>query len=132
MRVVAENARPSDAVGAPVSATHPDGLKITYSLSGTDASRFTVDEETGQIRVREGVELTLGSTYTVNLTATDSAGFGAIIIVVIGVTEATHHRYDLNRSGTIERDEIIAAVADYFDGLITKDEVIELLNLYFA
>ena len=37
-RAVAENARPGDAVGDPVSATHPDELEITYSLSGADAS----------------------------------------------------------------------------------------------
>ena len=115
-----------------MSATHPDGLEITYSLSGADASLFSVDEETGQIGVREGVELALGTTYTVNLTATDSAGFGAIIIVMIEVAEATHHAYDLNRNGKIDRDEIIKAIGDYFDREITKGEVIELIRLYFA
>ena len=131
-RPVAENARPGDAVGDPVSATHPDELEITYSLSGTDAASFTVDEETGQISVKEGIDLTIGRTYTVNLTATDSAGFGAIIIVMIEVAAATHHAYDLNRNGVIDRDEIIKAVGDYFDGEITKDTVIELIRLYFA
>ena len=131
-REVAENARPGDAVGVPVPATHPDDLEITYSLSGTDAASFTVDEETGQIQVKEGVELELGQTLTLNLTATDSAGFGAIIIVAIEVVEAMHHRYDANRNGNIERDEVIAAVKDYFDGEIDKDEVIELIKLYFA
>ncbi len=130
-RAVATNARPGDAVGEPVSATHPDELEIAYSLSGTDASLFTVDEETGQIRVQEGVNLTIGITYTVNLTATDSAGFGAIIIVTIEVVEATHHHYDLNRNGVIERDEVIAAVKDYFDGEMSREEVIELIKLYF-
>ena len=131
-REVAENALPGDAVGVPVPATHPDDLEITYSLSGTDAASFTVDEETGQIQVKEGVELELGQTLTLNLTATDSAGFGAIIIVAIEVVEAMHHRYDANRNGNIERDEVIAAVKDYFDGDISKDEVIELIKLYFA
>ena len=131
-REVAENARPGDAVGVPVPATHPDDLEITYSLSGTDAASFTVDEETGQIQVKEGVELELGQTLTLNLTATDSAGFGAIIIVAIEVVEAMHHRYDANRNGNIERDEVIAAVKDYFDGEIDKDEVIDLIKLYFA
>ena len=130
-RAVAANARAGDAAGEPVSATHPDDLEITYTLSGTDAASFSVDEETGQIRVKEGVGLTIGMTYTVNLTATDSAGFGAIIIVMIEVTEDMHHRYDLNGNGVIERDEVIAAVADYFDGDITKGEVIELVKLYF-
>ena len=78
------------------------------------------------------MDLALGTTYSVNLTATDSAGFGAIIIVMIEVAEATHHPYDLNRNGVIERDEIIKAIGDYFAGEITKGEVIELIRLYFA
>ena len=130
-RAVAENARPGDAVGDPVSATHPDELEVAYSLSGADASLFSVDVETGQIMVREGVDLTLGNTYTINLTATDSDGFGAIIIVNIAVTEASFSSYDLNGNHRIERDEVIKAVADYFRGLITKEEVIEVIKLYF-
>ena len=131
-RGVAGNARGGDAVGEPVLATHPDDLEIAYSLSGTDAASFTVDEETGQIRVMEGVELVVGNTYSVNLTATDSAGFGAIIIVMIEVAEAAFHRYDLDGSGTIERHEVIAAIGDYFAGLIPKGEVIEVVKLYFG
>ena len=80
----------------------------------------------------EGVELVVGSTYSVNLTATDSAGFGAIIIVMIEVAEAAFHRYDLDGSGTIERHEVIAAIGDYFAGLIHKDGVIEVVKLYFS
>ena len=130
-RAVTENARPGDAVGDPVSATHPDELEITYSLSGTDAASFAVDEETGQISVKEGMDLTIGMTYTINLTATDSAGFGAIIIVTIEVSEASFGRYDLNGNNKIERDEVIRAVSDYFNATIEKDEVIELIKLYF-
>ena len=130
-RELPENAAPGDAVGDPVAATHQDELAITYSLSGTDASKFTVEEHTGQLRVREGVALILASTFTVNLTATDSAGFGAIIIVDIEVIEPTLSPYDLNDNGVIERDEVIEAVADYFAGEIEKDEVIELIKLYF-
>ena len=131
-RAVAENARAGDGVGEPVAASHPDDLAITYSLSGADASLFSVDEETGQITVREGVDLALGTTYTVNLTATDSAGFGAIVIVMIEVTEASFSPYDLNGNLRIERDEVVAAIKDYFDGAITKGDVIELIKLYFA
>ena len=131
-RAVAANARPGDAVGEPVSATHPDELVIAYTLSGTDAASFAVDEETGQIRVKEGVDLTIGRTYTINLTATDSAGFGAIIIVMIEVTEASFSPYDRNGNDSIERDEVIMAVADYFKGSIDKEDVIEVIKLYFA
>ena len=51
---------------------------------------------------------------------------------MIEVAEATHHAYDLNRNGVIDRDEIIKAIGDYFDREITKGEVIELIRLYFA
>lgn len=126
-----DNAGAGDAVGEPVNATHPEDEGITYSLSGADAKVFTVDEETGQVRVREGVSLTLGDTYTVNLTATDESGTGAIIIVDITVAEAPHHRYDANRNGSIERGEVIAAIRDYFDGETERDEIVELIKLYF-
>ena len=133
-RSVSLNAKEGDAVGDPILAAHQDDLEITYSLSGVDAAQFTVDEQTGQIRVREGATLDrgVGESYTVNLTATDSAGIGAIIAVVLEVAEVSHHSYDLNRNGTIERDEVVAAVKDYFDGLITKDDLIELVKMYFA
>ena len=130
-REVYDTAAPGDAVGDPVVATHQDDLAITYSLSGTDASKFTVDEQTGQLRVREGVTLVLASTFTVNLTATDSAGFGAIIIVNIVVIETPYHDYDKNKNGRIDRDEVLAGVSDYFAGDIEKEEVIELITLYF-
>ena len=131
-RPLEENARPGDAVGDPVAATHPQNSEITYSLSGTDAARFTVDEETGQIRLGQAIPLELGQTYTVNLTGTDSGGTGAIIIVDIVVAEAAFHRYDLNKNGSIEKDEVLAAVADYFAARIEKPLVLEVVSLYFA
>ena len=131
-RPLAVNARPGDAVGNPVAATHPNDDAVTYSLSGADAALFTVDEETGQVRLAQGATLEVGQTYTVNLTATDSAGFGSIIIVMVEVTESAFSYYDVNGNDKIERDEVIMAVKDYFNDLMTKDEVIELIKLYFA
>ena len=131
-RPLALNAQPGDAVGDPVAATHPEDSPITYSLSGADAALFTVDAETGQIQLGAGVSLELGHTYTVNLTATDSSGTGAIIIVDIEVVEGLFDPYDLNRNGIIEKDEVIKAVSDYFAGLIEKAEVLEIVSRYFA
>ena len=131
-RPLAVNAGVGDAVGEPVAATHPNDDDVTYSLSGANASLFTVDEETGQIRLGQAVTLELGQTYTVNLTATDSTGTGAIIIVVIEVAEPTTHRYDLDGNGSFEKSEVIKAVADYFAGLIDKEEVLAILSAYFA
>ena len=127
-RILVVTAQAGTAVGGPVAATHPDDLAMTYALSGTDATIFTVDEETGQIRLGQAMTLVLGQTYTVNLTATDSSGTGAIIIVVI---EVAFHPYDLDKSGTIELDEALAAVGDYFQDVITFEEVVEVVKLYF-
>ena len=131
-RLLDVTARAGDAVGDPVAATHPRNADVTYSLSGADAALFTVDEETGQIRLGQARTLALGQSFAVNLTATDSSGTGAIIIVVIEVAEAPYHRYDLNRNGSIEKDEVLEAVADYFADLIEKDEVLALVARYFA
>ena len=131
-REVFDNAASGDPVGEPVVAAQEDNLAITYSLSGTDAASFTVDEDTGQIRVSEGVSLVIDRSFTLNLTATDSAGFGAIIIVNILVVETPYHDYDANQNRVIERDEVFAAISDYFDGEILKEEVIALISLYFS
>ena len=136
-RPLAVTARAGDAVGDPVAATHPNDTDVTYALSGADAALFTVDEETGQIRLRQAIPLELGQTYTVNLTATDSSGTGAIIIVVIEVVEAAFHeaafhRYDLNKNGRIELNEALTAVGDYFRDIIDFDLAVEVVNLYFG
>ncbi len=131
-RELAVNALVGDAVGEPVAATHPNDDDVTYSLSGANATLFTVDEQTGQIRLGQAVTLALGQTYTVNVTATDSTGTGAIIIVDISVTEAGFHRYDANNNGSFEKEEVIKAVADYFAGLISKQDVLEIVIAYFG
>ena len=131
-RPLFQNARPGDAVGDPVAATHPEEDDVTYSLSGANASLFTVDEATGQIRLGAVVTLEVGRTYTVNLTATDSSGTGAIIIVAIEVTEGRRDPYDLNGNGSIEKEEVIKAIADYFANIIGKEEVVAVLARYFA
>ena len=66
------------------------------------------------------------------MTATDNTGTGAIIIVVISVTEAGFHRYDVNSNGSFEKEEVIKAVADYFAGLISKQDVLEIVAAYFG
>ena len=121
-------AQPDDAVGDPVAATHPNDDDVTYTLSGTNANLFTVDAETGQVRLGEGATLVPGQTYTVNVTATDESGASALIIVEIEVVDT----YDLNGDGAIEKEEAVNAVSDYFAGIIDKKTVVALLARYFA
>ena len=128
-RSVVVNAPSGADVGDPVTATHPNKLDITYSLRGADSALFTVDRETGQIRLGQDVSLELGRVYRVNLRAAVSTGAVATIVVAI---EAAPHQYDLNGNGAIEKNEVLKAVSDYFDLLIEKDAVLEVVSLYFA
>ena len=41
-------------------------------------------------------------------------------------------KYDANNNEVIDREEAIAAVTDYFRGIITKEETIEIIRLYFT
>ena len=41
-------------------------------------------------------------------------------------------RYDANENGVIDRGEVIAAIVDYFDERITRDETIAVIELYFS
>ena len=42
------------------------------------------------------------------------------------------NRYDANDDGIIQRDEVISAIKDYFNNLITREETIEVIKLYFS
>ena len=63
-----------------------------------------------------------------------------MIRVVSGDGQATHTytiadlgiRYDTDNDGAIERDEVIAAIRDYFNDVINREEVIGIINLYFS
>ena len=74
-REIPENSASGAAVGAAVTADDPDtGDTLTYSLSGTDASSFTIDSGTGQISVAAGTVLdyeATKNTYEVQVGVSD-------------------------------------------------------------
>ena len=80
---------PGDNVGSPVMAEDPDPNSdpLIYRLSGADAALFRV-RATGQIEVGAGTELDYEdkNTYMVTVTAEDSFGDSASIMVTIMVT----------------------------------------------
>ena len=101
-RSVAENSPTGTTVGKPVAATDigRDGRQetLTYTLTGDDASSFTIDRQTGQIRVASGATLNYDGSdspkrsYTVNVTAKDPSDTTenpsrATIEVTISVTD---------------------------------------------
>ena len=63
-RSIAENSAADANVGAAVTTTDTESDTLTYSLSGTDASSFTIDSATGQIKVGSGTSLDYESSTT--------------------------------------------------------------------
>ena len=55
-RNIAENSAKGTNVGSPVTATsNPNNYTLSHTLSGTDASDFTIDSSTGQIKVKSAL-----------------------------------------------------------------------------
>ena len=52
-----------------------------------------------------------------------------MIIVAIEVTDINHGPYDLDDNDRIVPAEVMAAISDYFKGLIDKDDVIRHIRL---
>ena len=87
-RSVAENTEPGQAIGGPETATDPDsGDTLTYSLEGTDADAFDIDEANGQLLTRDALDYETRSSYSVTVVAEDSEGASASIEVTIAVTD---------------------------------------------
>ena len=87
-RSVAENAVAGEDIGAPVEATDADeDDALTYTLSGTDAASFDIDDTTGQLMTKAALDYETRDSYTVIVTATDEAGRSDAITVTITVTD---------------------------------------------
>ncbi len=93
-RSLAENTPPDRDIGSPISATDPEGGAVTYSLSGRDASSFTIDPNNGQLRTQTGVEYNyeVQNRYSVTVEAQDEQGGRATIAVTIDITDDDNER----------------------------------------
>ncbi len=84
-RSVLENSPAGTRVGKPVTTTDPNNDPLTYSLTGTDAGNYRIDQSTGQITVAPRVMLDADSDASdeVTVTATDPAGQTGTVTVNI-------------------------------------------------
>ena len=74
-RSVDENTPMGEPVGEAIVATDEDiddGGKLAYSLQGTDASKFGIDPDTGQILVLSPLDYETKSQYEVTVTVIDN------------------------------------------------------------
>ena len=102
-------------VGAPVTATDADGDVLNYTLGGADVASFEIDQETGQITTDVALNYEGGTTsYTVTVTATDSAGGNTD-----GATDAavTITLLDVNEKPVFEAEDATATPPENIEGM---------------
>ena len=92
VRAIAENTAAGTNIGDPVTATDQDANDtLTYTLGGTDAASFTIDNTTGQLKTSASLDFETKSSYTVTLTVSDGLATDTIT-VTINVTDIDENR----------------------------------------
>jgi hypothetical protein len=122
-RSVHENTGAGENIGDPVAAMDADaGDTLEYSLGGTDAGSFDIDEDTGQLQTRAPLNYEARDTYTVTVTATDGSLTDTITvtITVLDVTETGNNApmFTVDDSVTFE----VAENGNLFIGRLTATD----------
>ena len=120
-RSVDENSAAGANVGSPVRATDRDRDTLTYALSGTDASSFTINSSSGQIMVGTGTMLDFEdkASYMVTVRATDPDSASDTISVMVAVTNVDEDgMVTLSEMRPPSRQAVTASLADP-DGGVT-------------
>ena len=87
-RAIAENTASDTNIGSAVAATDPDNDTLTYTLSGADATSFSINGTSGQLQTKAALDHETKASYSVTVTATDGKGSNDSITVTINVTDA--------------------------------------------
>ena len=85
-RTIAENTASGTNIGTAVAATDADNDVLTYTLGGTDASAFRINENTGQLQTNVALDYETKSSYSVSVSASDGNGGSDSTAVTINVT----------------------------------------------
>ena len=149
-RAAVDYAENGTAAVATYSATDPENGAITWTLEGDDAADFEISAG-GVLTFKSSPDYeaakggTAGNSNTYEVTVVASAGTNearlAVTITVTDVADETQPadfdplaEYDADKSGVLEKDEVIRAITDYLFGegadAISKDDVIETITLY--
>ena len=90
IRSVVENSPPGTDIGVPLLATDAEDDPLSYALGGADASSFTLDPATGQLRTREPLDFETRNSYDgLTVTVDDGHGHTDVLSVTVNVIDAT-------------------------------------------
>ena len=94
---IAENASIS-TIAYDAQATDPDGNSITFSITGTDASLFTIDSDDGEVRLKNSANFEVKNSYSINVVATDNGSTPANSskAITINVTDQNDNPVTVN------------------------------------
>ena len=101
-RSVDENTGSATNIGAAVAATDADSDTLVYGLTGTDASSFTIDSTSGQLKTSASLDFETDNSYSVNVTVHDgkdaTGGDDTTVDATIAVTISVNN---LDEAGTV-------------------------------
>ena len=81
-RSVAENTDSGVNIGTAVPATDADDDTLTYTLSGTDGTSFSIDSSNGQLRTKAELNYETKTTYSVTITVSDGSLTDSISVTI--------------------------------------------------
>ena len=107
-RTLAENTPADRPIGAPVAASDANLDPLTYRLGGRDASRVDLEDDTGQLRTRAGIDYDHETRDTLNLTVTAEDGYGGRATAEVEVTVSD----ELEPPGEVPQPSVSASTLD--------------------
>ena len=101
-RSVDENTASATDIGAAVAATDAESDTLVYGLTGTDASSFSIDTTSGQLKTSASLDFETDSSYSVDVTVHDgkdaAGGDDTTVDATITVTISVNNK---DEDGTV-------------------------------
>ena len=133
-RTIAQGTAAGENIGAPITATDADtGDTLEYSLGGTDANSFAIDDVSGQLQTTAASEALAEGPYEVTVIARDGKGGedSVAVTITVGAGGTVLEQYDANNNGIIDLEEALDAIDDHFDGILDLEGALDVIDLYF-
>ena len=100
-RSIAENTASGQNIGTVIAATDVDAnTTLTYTLSGDDASSFSIVSTSGQLQTKAALDYETKTSYSVTVSVSDGNGGSDSITVTINVTDVAENRAPAFTDGT--------------------------------